>query len=391
LIVKNAEELGYVADDIRRVMQSIQWNTLEDLLSLHDGKVDQVSETNLYSMYRAPEWLECLDKSMREELSFACYQEGKISSISAFLPRTIPLRLQFSRSKALEFQIKSLELLGGEPIGKVTPEVFDRIVHAAWKKYLGYDAIYIKSLTTDAPLWRAFQANGWKIGDASVYLPDGTRPFHYVALPETYDEFMKGFKSKQRFTLRKKLRKINEAFPGKVALRRINEIDDFAFLDTSMRQVLAKSWKAELFAKGKLKHLDNKSFMKKIISHGMMRSHVLTVDQEPCAFVVGYFYNGIYHYADLAYDEALSKYAPGIVLLLLVTKDLIENERAKYINFGITDAQYKRVFGNRHIEDASLLILRPTLSNSVRVGLHRVFQGGKLYLKQMLNYNSESE
>jgi hypothetical protein len=342
-------------------------------------------------MYRAPEWLECFDESMREKLGFACHQEGAISSISAFLPRNLPLKLQFTRNKGLEFKVKALELLGGEPIGKITPQIFEHIVQAVWKKYPGYDAIYIKSLTTDASLWNAFQVNGWKVGDASVYMPDGTRPFHYVALPQTYDEFMKGFKSKQRFTLRKKLRKINEAFPGKVELRRISETDDFAFLDKSMHQVLSKSWKAELLSKGKLKHLDNERFMKNVISRGMMRSHVLTIDQEPCAFVVGYFYNGIYHYADLAYDEAFSKYAPGIVLLLLVIEDLIENERAEYINFGITDAQYKRVFGNRHIEDASLLILRPTVSNAVRVGLHRAFQAGKLYLKRLLNYNSGSQ
>jgi hypothetical protein len=371
-------------------MQSIKWNTLEDPPTLHDGKIDQVSSTNLYTMYRTPEWLECLDDSLRKELNFACYREGEISSITAFVPRNIPLKLQFSRDKGLEFTIKALELLGGEPVGKVDPEVIDKVVHAAWKKYPGYDAIYIKSLTTDSSLWNTFQANGWKVGDASVYMPDGKRPFHYAALPETYDEFMKGFKSKQRFTLRKKLRKISEAFPGKVQLRRISETDDFAFLKKSMLQVLVKSWKADLLSKGKLKHLDNDHFFEKVISRGMMRSHVLMVDQEPCAFVVGYFYNGIYHYSDLAYDEAYSKYAPGIVLLLLVIEDLIENERANYINFGITDAQYKRVFGNRHVEDASLLILRPTIPNLIRIGLHRAYRGSKHYLNRVLNYNNEN-
>ncbi|MEJ2619809.1 MAG: GNAT family N-acetyltransferase [Candidatus Thiodiazotropha sp.] len=388
--IKNEEEVRYEADGSTNVVQSIQWNTLEDLLSLHGGNVDQVSATNLYAMYRAPEWLECLDGSLRKELNFACYQEGKIASISAFLPRNVPLKFQISRGKGLEFNIKTLELLGGEPIGQVTPEIIDLIVHAAWEQYPGYDAIYIKSLTTDSAFWGTLQANDWKVGDAFVYMPDGTRPFHYVALPNTYDEFMKSFKSKQRFTLRKKLRKINEAFPGKVGIQRIIENDDFEFLKKSLHQVLAKSWTADLLSKGKLKHLENDDFFKKVISRGMMRSHVLTVDQEPCAFVVGYFYNGIYHYSDLAYDEAFSKYAPGIVLLLLVIEDLIENDQAKYINFGITDAQYKRVFGNRHVEDASLLILRPTLLNTIRVGLHRVFIGSKRYLSRVLKYKSGS-
>jgi CelD/BcsL family acetyltransferase involved in cellulose biosynthesis len=217
-------------------------------------------------------------------------------------------------------------------------------------------------------------------------MPDGVRPFHFVNLPETYDEFMKGFKSKQRFTLKKKIRRITEAFPGRVEFRRVSDTRDLAFLNSSVHHVLSKSWKEELnAAQGTLNRINNEPFLKNIASRGLLRSHVLIIDNIPCAFILGYLYNGIYHYADLAYDADFAKYAPGIVLLLMVIEDLINSDQAKHINFGIKDAQYKRVFGNCHVQDAALLIVRPSLANALRIGLHRAYRNSKMLAKRLLN------
>src|SRR5690606_38839177 len=76
-------------------------------------------------------------------------------------------------------------------------------------------------------------------------------------------------------------------------------------------------------------------------------------------------------------------------LLFLVIEDLIDNAHAKFMNFGISDAEYKRIFGNRHIKDASLLLMRPSASNSIRRGLHRGFSAAKEKTKQLVAARAE--
>lgn len=369
----------------------VEWKTLQDIAADETlsaaWRAGQAATSNLYAMYNSLEWFACHDPAQRERIAIAVRRDaadaGRLS-FAAIAPRPVPLRFQFSRSREFALGVSAVELLGGELVGDQAHEAFAEIVAAVWQRYSGVGAIYLKSLSNESALWQSLAAHEWRIRDAAIYKPEGDRPFHYIALPPTHEEYMAGFGSKQRFTLKKKIRKINEAFPGKVEFRRITSPDDLGLLTTSARQVIANSWKAQELARAVPESIENEAFLRSVAERGMLRSHLLLVDGNPCAFIVGYLYNGIYHYADLAYDTNHADHSPGTVLLMMVIEDLIRQDQVRYVNFGITDAQYKRVFGNRHVEDAALLIVRPALSVSLRVGTHRAFRDAKVIAKRLL-------
>jgi CelD/BcsL family acetyltransferase involved in cellulose biosynthesis len=92
----------------------------------------------------------------------------------------------------------------------------------------------------------------------------------------------------------------------------------------------------------------------------------------------------VFHYADIGHDAELSKFSPGTVLLYRLIEDLIAHDRPQTLNFGIGVSEYKRQFATEVREETSLLILRDTLRNRLRVGLHRSWRGLLARVKPLL-------
>ncbi|MET0028412.1 MAG: GNAT family N-acetyltransferase [Candidatus Thiodiazotropha sp.] len=301
---------------------------------------------------------------------------------AAFRERAVSLSFGLSASKKLSLSIRALELLGSDLLGDDDVGRINEIVDNVWKEFPDVEAIYLKSVLTDSMLWRYFETHDWKLGEAPVYLPDSIRSFHYIELPKTHDEYLSGFRSKQRYTLKKKVRKLLEAFPGRVDIFELSDANELPRLTENATRVINNSWKAQNLKQPLPSSIRDMNYLSNIAKKGLLKAHVLTIDGEPCAFIIGYLYKGIYHYADLAYDLRFGDYSPGIVLLYRVIESMIEQEKASFVNFGITDAQYKQVFGNRHLQDAGIMVLRPTLTNKFKIGLHRMFRDAKAHLKQ---------
>jgi hypothetical protein len=339
--------------------------------------------SNLYCMYMAPAWLDACGDSGYTVLGRR--DRGSGPEVTAVVqPAPVALRFELSRLLRLSVPLRAVELLGSQVVGDVTAEGLGQTIAAVWKAYPRAQAVYLKSVLQGAPIWRVLEQEGWRLAGATAYLPHGTRPFHSVKLPATFDEYETQFPSKQRYNLRKKVRRMTEAFGGALEVRRITAVEDIDFLTTSARSVLANSWKARQLANPVPDSIERADVLGNLARAGMLRAFVLLAGDQPCAFIVGYLYRGAFHYADLAYCESHAAHSPGTVLLYLVISQLIEQDAAAYINFGITDAQYKQVFGNHHAEDAEVLIMKPTLGNALLRGAHAMFRDTKSSVRAML-------
>ncbi len=71
-------------------------------------------------------------------------------------------------------------------------------------------------------------------------------------------------------------------------------------------------------------------------------------------------YQGVFHNVDLGYDPAYKKYEIGKQLLARVLEDLCR-EKARQVDFGLGDADWKQRFGDMKWEEASVSIFAPNL------------------------------
>jgi hypothetical protein len=351
-----------------------------------DEQVKQVH--NLYAMYQAREWILCSGMDSSTESVVLTVQSSAVPDQTMIVPvafETTLLRFQLSRRYQLAFKIPCVEVLGSQAVGAVTYRSYVELVESLWHRYPHIRGIFFKSVPNDSDLWRMLAENKWRVGSSDVYMLDGERPFHYLALASTFEGYLAEFRKKQRYNLKRQVRVMSEAHDNSLIVECVTHNGDVPRLVDAVRKIADKSWKATELKRAAPEIVSQPAVLERIAEGGLLRAYLLNVKGQPRAYVIGYLFNGVYHYANIGYDSELSDYSPGNVLLLLVIQDLIEKAGARYMNFGITDAEYKRVFGNRHIVDAGLLILRPGLGNSLKRVTHWLFQNVKAKIKTLLS------
>src|SRR5207245_2888650 len=82
-----------------------------------------------------------------------------------------------------------------------------------------------------------------------------------------------------------------------------------------------------------------------------------------CAFWIGSVYAGTFHGEFTGYDPSYADYSPGMFLTLRIIEGLCSKdsgESVTEIDFGLGDAQYKQVLGNRQWLDATVYLFAPT-------------------------------
>lgn len=358
-------------------VEAIALNELRPDSALAIAWDEQVANArNLYAMYQSRSWISCTQgRPHRATQVLVSGDGGGIIAPLAF--ETVRLCFQASRRMKFSLPINCAEILGGQPLGKLSYPACVELIDAIWRMYPAIEGVYFKSVPDDSELWRILCEHQWRFGRASVYKLGGERAFHYLSLPATFESYLGEFRKKQRYNLKRQVRVLSEAFENTLSVSCITRPDDVPALIADVRKVAEKSWKADQLECATPTIVSNPEALAEIASKGLLRAYVLKVRNEPCAYVIGYQFKQIYHYANIGYDAGLSQYSPGNVLLLQVIQDLTDNAGARFMSFGITDAEYKRIFGNHHIKDAALLVLRPGLGNAMKLKMHSAFQGVK--------------
>jgi hypothetical protein len=346
---------------------------------------DQVnSERNLYAMYQAPGWLACTAKALPQapQLLVSRTSPGAEPQLMAAIAvDNVPLRFRALRREFASVNLRCVEILGGRALGEPDYSGYSEIALKIWESFPEVDGIYFKSIPNDSALWQVLAQNGWRLGKASAYRFDGERPFHYAEFPGSFDAYMGEFRKKQRYNLKRQVRLMSEGVGKELAMEIIDKPEQIDAFLADVHHVTARSWKSEL-AEPAPEMAATPQVLREVASAGLLRAYVLRAKGSPAAYALGYRYRDIYHYANIGYDTELASYSPGSVLLLMMIEDLVDNAGVKFMNFGVTDAGYKRVFGNRHLSDASVIVLRPTAGNTVLRTAHSVFEAGKRRLRR---------
>ncbi|HEX6837851.1 MAG TPA: GNAT family N-acetyltransferase, partial [Polyangia bacterium] len=195
---------------------------------------------------------------------------------------------------------------------------------------------------------------------------------HEIALPGSFDEYLAAqFTSKHRGNLRRTVKALRDASGGTIALERFDRPGDGARFFDAAQPVAAVSWQAK---GGTEFGPDLRARLDDLAARGLLRSYLLRVGGEPCAFVIGYQWRSEFHYIRIAYDPKFAKLSPGTALLYLLIEEMCAEKRVTLFSLGAGDFGYKSQFGNVHVEVGDLWLLRKTLHNRVLASAHGRFR-----------------
>jgi CelD/BcsL family acetyltransferase involved in cellulose biosynthesis len=339
---------------------------------------------NLYAQYQSPDWFDHLAACRIGALPTPLVvhdDQSRLVGVVPFEVRNLPLAFSAKGFVFGRFALRAVVLMGGPPLAQPRAELHDRIYETLAERNPSADCLYLHSVRVGSFAWHHLQ-NSPRIQERFIpYLPRGVVPFHSLLLPETVEQYLQQqFRAKKRYNLNRQLRLLREHF-GEVRCERIDTREKVPMLRDAAALVLPEAWQRSLMNPELYEVLASEERLLDLAGRGLLRSYVLLCGGTPRALVLGYQHNGIYHYAEIAYGQSAAHLSPGNSLLFLLIQDLIEHDRPRCLNLGIGHAEYKRIFGNVHGEDATVILFRRTAMNRVRRFTHRAFTSAIRALK----------
>lgn len=315
-----------------------------------------------------------------------CHPNTDIDSYLTFLdrhPTVTPYVMVLSRSGAAEAMVvgridpstleirigyktlchphtRMLTILYGGLLGDITvenaPFCFSEIVSCLRKGQA--DIAFFNSLKTDSPLCELVLRRSSLV---SRDLFAVTRTHRSMTVPSSVDQLWSNLSPKVRKNQRSQAKRFTNDYSGKVMIRSFRDLSEVEIAMRDMEKIASKSYQRGLGV-GFVDSADMRSFFSLKAQRGWLRSYVLYVGEEPCAFWSGTAYRGIFHSDFMGYDVEFKKYSPGMYLIMKVLEELCAGGQKEIdvIDFGMGDAQYKEVLGSTQWQDVSCYLFPPT-------------------------------
>lgn len=353
----------------------------EDLRSVWSSFA--ASSTNPDSLYQSPHWTEALLSDAGEDRSQLVVLRNADGGIAGI----VPVRFQ---NASLDFSIGARSLagrtwpvaniLGSQPLLVDDPAAHGALYRALLRRTDRCGGLLFRSLPTDSLAWRMLNGDA-AAGKWLLHAIDGHQRHHHIHLSTTLDAYLSRIHRKHRRQLRQLMMRFDHRHVAGSSLVRVDaphQVD--AFLRACAR-VSEQSWQHQQIGPRIRVDPQEVQRMKRLALSGILRSYVLYVDNEPCAFVVGYQYGGVFHYFEVGYAQKYAHLSPGTALLLMILRDLVQYRPLRWLNFGVGDAPYKARFSTGTTTDASLLVLPRTLPNRLVTRAHSGFLGVRARLR----------
>lgn len=145
-----------------------------------------------------------------------------------------------------------------------------------------------------------------------------------IALPKTFEEYLKQLGSKTRSDLNRNSRKLREHVNNELAIKSYTGEPSVTEFMRLAELVSKKTYQWNLLNRGlrDSDHVKNKLLL--AAKRGWMRCYILFCREKPVAFMVGYLHRGRYYSTDIGYDPEWAAWSVGNVLHCEVVRDLIE-------------------------------------------------------------------
>jgi hypothetical protein len=280
--------------------------------------------------------------------------------IGRIVSQRIPLKIGYKT--ILSPRVRLLSFVTGGMLGDLSPEgcqaALTEIVKCLREREA--DVVVLNNVPTDQPIYQAAKrAAGLLNRD---HFPT-SQVHRAMILPRSAEQLYRSLSSKSRKNLRWQAKRLLHTFPDKLRIDCFSHPRELEQMIHDVEEIACKTYQRGLGV-GFTNTNEIRTRLHLDAQNGRLRAFLLYLADEPCAFWLGTVYENTFHSEWLGYDPGLSKYSPGMYLITRVIEDFCSRRYAgviEQIDFGLGDAQYKGVLGNKEWHDATVHIFSSTL------------------------------
>jgi len=219
------------------------------------------------------------------------------------------------------------------------------------------DVALIQYVDADSPLFRCAKTEP-KFLFRDHFTP--LRPHRKRTLPRSID-LLYAESSQGSKQFRRVAKKLSHEFPGQVRVERFEAPGDLRRTLTVVEEIAQKTWQRKASTIGfNIKDTMLLEVLKTEAEGGHLRVYTLYLAEKPCAFWIGAVYQQTFFSDFLGYDPEYARYSPGTYLLSQIMEELC-SQGVEEIDFGFSDEEYKKRFGNVVWQDTNVHVYAPSL------------------------------
>jgi CelD/BcsL family acetyltransferase involved in cellulose biosynthesis len=191
-----------------------------------------------------------------------------------------------------------------------------------------------------------------------LHAPRAPQPHWTLRLGATFDDYLAKFNGDRRRKLRWAARNFDAKAGAPVTVERVTEAAQVGPYLARVRELSARTWQGERLGQVMSDDAGERGKLEAYARRGWLRSYLMSVGDQPAAFVLGWQAAGTYTYERIGYDPRWANLSPGNVLLFKLIEDLHAHQPARVVDFGAGDNAYKRLYGTDCADAQDLYLVR---------------------------------
>jgi hypothetical protein len=217
------------------------------------------------------------------------------------------------------------------------------------------------------------------------------RPHRKRKLPGSIEQlYVESSHGSKQF--RRVAKRLSNEFSGQVRVDRFEALADLGRTLAVVEEIAKKTWQRKASSIGF--HIKDASLLEALKTEaegGHLRVYTLHLGGKPCAFWIGAIYQRTFFSDFLGYDPDYARFSPGTYLLSQIMEEFC-SQGVEEIDFGFSDEEYKRRFGNVMWQDTSVHVFAPSpiglALSSMRMITALLNEGARALLKRANLYQN---
>lgn len=357
LKVETARTLEEV-QSLREDWERLQWNPNADyerFLMIHEVR-DEVIRPHVVTV-RGPKGIETI-------------VVGRIEK------EKLDLKIGYFKLKT--FRVRRLTLLHGGAMGRIDPPTSRLVIQSILDE--------LRKGEADLALFNRIPVESDLFKAAVELTPKRqlNRPLIYekhwrLALPDTYEEYLRGMSKKNRNEIDRRNRRLLEDFPNQISFMRYAAPSEFATITKLVEEIEGHTYRRGLGV-GFTNSPEWRNRISSELKRGLFLCHCLYVGDSPVAYALGTMQGRTCFGCGVGYHPDYRNYGVGHLLVHRFIEELCSDPQINYYDKGIGDADYKQRMCTDAWDESSIRIYSPSL-HSVFLNL---MDGGVRTIHQFL-------
>ncbi len=282
------------------------------------------------------------------------------SAGSGRLDRDVPLNFWFGpkkiRTVTFSMEVENLTI---DPFGTDLPQAPDLTRLKA-----NLDGVYRPSepLSPTTPVL--------SITNSQIRYIESSYQRRFIDLRTDFESYMSKFSGKTRSSIKRKVRKFEEASGGKIEWSVYRSAAEMERFHSLAREISKLTYQEKLFDAGIPNDQGFLEEMRALANADAIRGSILFLEAKPISYLYLPIKDGRVIYGHLGFDPAFASYSPGIVLQLLALESLFSENRYQVFDFTEGDGAHKRLFSTTDRFCGNVFYLRSTIKIRFILRLH---------------------